>query len=128
MGKFVYYLPPQPLIYYDKKNDIYKIFNEYNYMNLILFRHGPPIDSIEWSQRGKKESERPLTEGGVQVTKKASEGLKTALDVSQEEILDCSIYSSPYTRALQTANILKDTLQIKEDVTVLEELTPDSHP
>ncbi len=98
-------------------------------MNLILFRHGPPIDSVEWLQKGKKESERPLTEEGVQVTKKASEGLKKNLSLHpQEETSGCFIYSSPYTRALQTANILKDTLQIKEDVTVLEELTPHSHP
>ncbi len=27
-------------------------------MNLILFRHGPPIDSIEWLQQGEKEGER----------------------------------------------------------------------
>ena len=49
-------------------------------MNLILFRHGPPIDSIEWLQKGKKESERPLTDEGVQITKKASEGLKKNLN------------------------------------------------
>ena len=98
-------------------------------MNLILFRHGPPIEAIEWLQTGKKEPERPLTEEGMQITKKASEGLKRSLSLySQEELLDCSIYSSPYTRALQTANILKDTLQIKKEVTVLEELTPHSHP
>ena len=45
-------------------------------MNLILFRHGPPIDSIEWLQKGKKEPERPLTEEGIQVAKRASEGIK----------------------------------------------------
>ena len=97
-------------------------------MNLILFRHGPPVESIEWLQTGKTEPERPLTEEGVQITKKASKGLKIALDASQEEILDCLIYSSPYIRALQTADILKNTLQTRKDMTVLEELTPHSHP
>ena len=98
-------------------------------MNLILFRHGPPVEAIEWLQTGKKEPERPLTEEGVQITKKASEGLKINLSsYSQEELLDCSIYSSPYKRALQTTNILKDTLQIKKEITVLEELIPHSHP
>ena len=97
-------------------------------MHLILFRHGPPQESLTWMQQGKEESQRPLTEEGIDVTQKASEGLKKILN-SQKDLPDtCLITSSPYTRALQTADILKNTLETSEDVNVLEQLTPHSHP
>lgn len=98
-------------------------------MHLILFRHGPPQDSLAWMQQGREESQRPLTEEGGDVTQKASEGLKKILSL-QLDLSDhlCLICSSPYTRALQTADILKNTLEISQDVNIVEQLTPQSHP
>ena len=97
-------------------------------MYLILFRHGPPLESLAWMQQGKEESQRPLTEDGRDVTRKASGGLKKILTLQQDLSDSCLICSSPYTRALQTADILKNILEISQDIDVLEQLTPQSHP
>ncbi len=90
---------------------------------IVLFRHGPPEDATSWMQQGKEESQRPLTEDGKNITWKASEGLKKILNL--QNYLICS---SPYTRALQTANILKNTLQNSQDIHILECLTPHGRP
>ena len=91
---------------------------------IVLFRHGPPEDPTVWVQQGKEESKRPLTEDGIKITQKAAEMLKKALH-SQEDYLICS---SPYTRALQTADIIKNTLQSPQDIHILEQLKPHCSP
>ena len=97
--------------------------------HVILFRHGPAQDTVEWIQKGKDDRQRPITEEGSQVTQKASEGLKKVLSQHNPDLAtDGRIVSSPYVRAMQTADILKNTLQIPKDIDILDDLMPHSHP
>ena len=97
--------------------------------HVVLFRHGPTQDTFEWMQKGKDDSQRSLTDEGIQVTQKATEGLKKVLNQHNTDLVtNCRIVSSPYIRAIQTADILKNTLQISKDIKILDDLMPNCHP
>jgi phosphohistidine phosphatase len=71
-------------------------------MRVVLFRHGPAghADSERWPD----DSLRPLTSRGIERTRFAARGiahLEPSLSV---------VFSSPFLRALATAQLLADTL------------------
>jgi phosphohistidine phosphatase len=64
-------------------------------MRLTLLRHGPAVDREEWSG---PDPERPLTKDGINAT--------TALiKAAQDMIKAVEIWTSPWVRARQTAEI-----------------------
>lgn len=98
---------------------------------LVIFRHGPATDNRDWTQSGQEDSHRPLSKEGIQITQKACEGLKRALNLQHPDLdlkTQSLILSSPYTRAKQTADILKQILEVYQDVRLMEQLTPHSPP
>jgi phosphohistidine phosphatase len=82
-------------------------------MQLYILRHGIAFDASEWE--GSDEF-RPLTDEGQERTKEVIEALKR-----QGKLRVSAIWSSPLTRALQTAQIAADVLDLK--VEVIPELT-----
>jgi phosphohistidine phosphatase len=71
-------------------------------MQVCFFRHGPAAPPGE----AVSQEDRPLTEEGVEKTRRAALGVK-ALDLGIDAVL-----SSPLRRALQTAEILAGALQL----------------
>ena len=71
-------------------------------MNLYMMRHGIAYEASEW--RGT-EFERPLTEEGKLRTRQIVEKLKERDELQLDEI-----WSSPLTRARQTAEIAAEVL------------------
>jgi phosphohistidine phosphatase len=71
-------------------------------MRVGFFRHGPAAPPGEG---GVSEEERPLTEEGIEKTRRAARGV-LALDLGVDLIL-----SSPLRRARQTAEILAEALR-----------------
>jgi len=80
-------------------------------MNLYLIRHG----EAETTSEDKPHEERELTKEGIQVVKASVEMWKNF--ISSFEI----IFSSPLKRAMQTANIIRDVLNVKPEV--MEEIS-----
>lgn len=69
-------------------------------MELYLMRHGLAVGASSW--QGKSDRDRPLSEEGVREMRRASKGLAAA------RIRFDRIFSSPYTRAIQTARIVAE--------------------
>ena len=91
-------------------------------MYLILFRHGPAGDRIEYAKTHADDSKRELTDDGQKVTRKAAKGLAKLIKG------DCEIYSSPYVRTKQTAEILKSKLKAAGDIVYTDSLTHERDP
>jgi len=89
---------------------------------LIIFRHGPAEDRLEYQKQGLEDSTRNLTSDGRVRTKKAAKGLKKLVKG------DFVIVSSPFNRAKQTAEILQNSLESSSDIIFSSALEPDSHP
>lgn len=88
-------------------------------MDCVLFRHGIAVDREDWEGA---DAERPLTPKGVHRTRQASAGLRK-LDIAPGILL-----SSPFTRAFETAQLLREGLRISQDIQLCDELLPDSPP
>ncbi len=88
-------------------------------MRCILFRHGI---AVEWHDWNGDDRTRPLTEEGIEKTKKAVKGLEQ-LDVRPTQLL-----CSPYTRTQQTAKIAKDILGVPGDPQLCQELLSEASP
>jgi phosphohistidine phosphatase len=73
-------------------------------MQVCIMRHGIAVDRVE--PDGPPDSERPLTPKGRDRTLRAAEGLK-ALGLKPDLLL-----TSPFLRALQTAEIVAGVLDI----------------
>ncbi|MBK6941790.1 MAG: phosphohistidine phosphatase SixA [Planctomycetes bacterium] len=82
---------------------------------LYLVRHGVAADPTP----GVPDAERPLTAEGIEKTAMVARGLAT-LDAFEGVVL-----SSPYVRALQTAEMLADAWQEDAEVMICDALTPD---
>lgn len=82
---------------------------------VYLLRHGDAGDKRSW--KGNDE-ERPLSSLGVTRTKAVARYLARA------GIRPTRILTSPYARALQTADIVAATLEMRELVIVEERLAP----
>ena len=90
-------------------------------MQLYVVRHGIAIDRED--RKSPPDPQRFLTEEGIDKTKKAAQGV-IALGVSADLLL-----SSPYVRALQTAEIFAAALDYaKEKIKKTEALLPGAEP
>ena len=72
-------------------------------MQLLVIRHAPAGDKVDFAQSGRADGERPLTEEGRRKMRDAAKGLARLV-----ERLDV-LASSPLLRALQTAEIVAAT-------------------
>jgi len=87
-------------------------------MELYLFRHGIAEDAVA----GRPDADRKLTDPGK---KKVAEVVKAARRAGVEPSL---IVSSPYVRAIETAQIAVDGFGYKGDIIRTETLVPHGHP
>ena len=74
-------------------------------MRLYFLRHGLAESRSDWEGA---DSERPLTEQGIEITTRVAEHI-ARLDLGLEAIV-----SSPYPRALETARIVSAALDAEE--------------
>ena len=88
-------------------------------MDCVLLRHGIAVERDEWEG---PDADRPLTERGAKRVAQVAGGLKR-LDVQPTHIL-----SSPLIRAIETAKIANDSLQVRSAVRIVEALLPDAPP
>jgi phosphohistidine phosphatase len=88
-------------------------------MDCLLFRHGIAMDREDWDG---PEAQRPLTSKGVEKTREVVAGLLTL------GIIPTHVFSSPFTRALETARIVRDTSRLRGEVQIVDELLPDAPP
>jgi len=85
----------------------------------ILFRHGIALDPQDWKEA---EALRPLSPDGKKKTRKAVAGLRR-LGVTPTQL-----WSSPLTRAIQTAELIRSTFRLREDIQIHDALLPDAPP
>jgi phosphohistidine phosphatase len=91
-------------------------------VQLLLVRHGDAGDSEKWAAAGKPDADRPLSEKGRQQLKRCRSVL--ARLVSKVDL----IATSPYTRALETTDLLfEDTLKGRA-YKITDSLLPDAEP
>lgn len=88
-------------------------------MLCVLFRHGIAAPPQEWEG---PDASRPLTKDGIEKTRKAAEGL-TRLDIIPTHIL-----ASPYTRAQETAALVKESYAIPSEIQTCPDLVPHAPP
>jgi phosphohistidine phosphatase len=88
-------------------------------MILIFFRHGLALDRSESITKGVEDGDRHLLKEGKEKTKKMGEVLGR-LGFKIDEI-----FSSPFLRAVETAEVLKKTLEIKGNIIISEDLLPE---
>lgn len=84
-------------------------------MKLWVLRHG---EAEPYGSR--PDSERALTAHGREET------LRSAAELIGQPIT--AIYASPYLRAQQTAELVRDALGFQPDIRTVEWLTPDNRP
>jgi phosphohistidine phosphatase len=90
-------------------------------MMIYLFRHGLAIDRED--PECPPDPKRFLTRKGVEKTRAAAMGLR-ALGLATEMIL-----SSPYVRAMQTAELAAEALEFpRARITQTDALLPPAHP
>lgn len=90
-------------------------------VELLVIRHGIAEEKDTFAATGKDDSLRPLTKEGRWKMERVAKGLRRLLpSVSL-------IATSPYTRALQTAEILTDEYE-KAELERLDTLTPEGKP
>lgn len=75
-------------------------------MELILVRHGPAEDRDVFARTGRPDRERPLTANGRIRTRRAAAGLTTLCTEAPR------IYTSPFVRARETAEIIAEACQV----------------
>lgn len=87
-------------------------------MKIFFLRHGIAVDSDPSGPQPDRE--RSLTAKGIKRMRKAAQGLARIED-SFDRIL-----SSPYARAVQTAQIVAEALSSQDRLEQLQELAPES--
>ncbi len=87
-------------------------------MRVFLMRHG----EAQAAEEVERDEDRALTDKGEMRLHKACRGLRRL------EIFPERLFSSPVTRALQTARIIADELGFTGEVEAVEELAPESPP
>ena len=88
-------------------------------MDCLLFRHGIAVEPQECDG---PEARRPLTAKGTEKVRQAAQGL-LRMDMAPTHIA-----SSPFVRAGQTAEILRDVLHESIGISRWTELLPDAPP
>jgi phosphohistidine phosphatase len=66
-------------------------------MEIIVLRHAPAGERVDWAKTGRPDSERPLTQDGRKRAREAARGL--ALFVGSADL----VATSPWARARETA-------------------------
>src|SRR5688500_8135237 len=90
-------------------------------MQLLIIRHADAGDAHEWAKTRQPDSKRPLSDKGHEQMGAASKSLASL--VSDVDLLA----SSPYTRALQTAEIVLSRYEsAAREIT--DTLVPEAHP
>ncbi len=87
-------------------------------MEIYILRHGIAVD--RGTPGFKKDADRSLTKDGEEKTHQVAEAM-LAMELKFDLIL-----SSPYVRAVQTANIV--AAELDEEVTFTDFLLPDANP
>ncbi|MCX7944677.1 MAG: phosphohistidine phosphatase SixA [Deltaproteobacteria bacterium] len=90
-------------------------------MKVLFVRHALAMDKKKFAQTKKKDSERPLTAKGLKDINRVGKILKKII-VNEVD----KIYSSPYLRALQTAEVLGKIY--KREVETVDFLSPEADP
>jgi phosphohistidine phosphatase len=88
-------------------------------MDCILFRHGIAVEPQDWDG---PEARRPLTAKGADKVREAADGL-IRLDIEPTHLI-----ASPFVRAGQTAEILREAFRSSPEITQWNELLPDAPP
>jgi phosphohistidine phosphatase len=88
-------------------------------MQLLIVRHAIAEDPEVFAHTGRDDSERPLTDAGRDKMRRAAAGLVTL--VPSIDVLG----SSPYTRAMQTAQIVAEAYGIRA-IETLDALVPEA--
>jgi phosphohistidine phosphatase len=91
-------------------------------MKLLIVRHADAGDRDEWEKSGRPDEERPLSKKGIEQIRAAAKGL-VAL-VPEVDV----IVTSPYTRAVQTAEHVRAAYGEKAELETTGSLEPDKHP
>jgi len=86
---------------------------------LVFFRHAIALDRTEAIQAGVEDEDRPITKEGKEKAKRMA-ALLNSLDLGRMEII-----SSPFVRAVETAQILKKELDVKTPLILTEDLLPE---
>src|SRR5918999_3129904 len=90
-------------------------------MKLLVIRHAIAEDRDAFASTGRDDSERPLTSAGRDKMRRVVAGLHR--EIAEIDLLA----SSPYTRAMQTAELVAEAYGIDEIKTV-DALVPDTPP
>jgi len=88
-------------------------------MDCVFFRHGIAVEREDWTGA---ERRRPLTEKGRGKTRQSGKGLLTM------RLVPTHIFSSPLTRARQTAIILQALLEQSIPIRITVTLKPEADP
>ncbi len=88
-------------------------------MHLVVIRHAIAEDREEFAKTERDDSERPLTRLGRRRMRRNARGLRRVAPV-----IDV-VASSPFVRAAETASIVADTLGVREEIVMLDVLTPE---
>lgn len=90
-------------------------------MRLLIVRHADAGDREEFARTGRPDDERPLSEKGIRQMSEAATLLR-ALEPDVERIV-----TSPFRRAMQTAEILRKAWRAAP-LTQSETLVPEARP
>lgn len=89
-------------------------------MNVFLLRHGLAVDR---SKPGfKKDADRPLTPKGKQRLWRVAEAME------EMELEFDAILTSPFVRAMETADIIAEAYELRNKLIPTEHLTPNGNP
>lgn len=83
-------------------------------MDIYLLRHGIAEDGSAYPE----DSERPLTEEGRKKIRKAAVALR------RSDLTFDTVYSSPYRRAVQTAELVCETMSFTGKIVLSDALVP----
>jgi phosphohistidine phosphatase len=89
-------------------------------MRLLVIRHAIAMDRDEFAELGESDDRRPLTKRGAKRMRKAAAGLHQIVDA-----IDV-MATSPYTRAVETAEIVSNEFGIVP-ADLVAALVPDVH-
>ena len=89
-------------------------------MQLLVIRHAIAMERDEFAESGESDDRRPLTKAGVKRMRRVAGGLRDVVD--KIDVLA----TSPFTRAVQTAEIVADAFRIGP-AEVSATLVPDVH-
>jgi phosphohistidine phosphatase len=90
-------------------------------MQLLVIRHAVAEDRDDFAASGRDDSERPLTDEGREKMRRGAEALRRL--APRIDLLA----SSPYTRALQTAELVAKAYgRRRDEIELVESLTPET--